>query len=171
MKKSYFVVIDMQEDFVRGSLSNPDAEAAIPNIIRELESNKYTDVLFTLDTHYDNYLETQEGRKLPIEHCKRGTEGWRVVKEFNEYVDYSVNTFTKDTFGTIDWGKYISSDVGSITLCGTCTDICVVSNGLILKALYPELEINVIEDCCAGLTPEKHKSAIDVMESCQINIL
>lgn len=166
--KNYFIVIDMQEDFIRGSLANKDAENAIPNIIREIESDKYDQVLFTHDTHYVDYLETQEGENLPIIHCQINEPGWEIAEELREY---SQNAIIKHTFGLIDWKPKLGNDIKSITLCGTCTDICVVSNALILKALYPEVLINVVEDCCAGLTPEKHKSAIDVMKSCQINII
>lgn len=166
------IVVDMQNDFVTGSLANQAALEVIPFIKSEIESGKYSRVLFTQDTHYDNYLDTQEGKNLPIEHCIFGTEGWQVVDALKEHVD-RINSIWKPTFGYAGWSdsKLGLSDADEIVFVGTCTDICVVSNVLILKALYPEKKITVLANGCAGLTPEKHAAALETMKSCQVNVV
>ena len=184
--KKITVVIDMQNDFLIGSLENSLAESIVPSVLDEIKNADY--VVYTRDTHGDNYLETQEGINLPIPHCVKGTWGWEIVDELNPQTLVHNNVMSgkiwyimdKPTFGYVDiWktGKFaqlvnenIQEDI-SITFCGTCTDICVVSNALIVKSLYPEVVVNVKADACAGLTPEKHKAALDVMSSCQINII
>ena len=166
------IVVDMQNDFVTGSLANQAALEVVPFIKSEIESGKYSRVLFTQDTHYDNYLDTQEGKNLPIEHCIFGTEGWQVVDALKEHVD-RLNSIWKPSFGYAGWddSKLGLSDADEIVFVGTCTDICVVSNVLILKALYPEKKITVLAKGCAGLTPEKHAAALETMKSCQINVV
>jgi nicotinamidase-related amidase len=161
------IVIDMQNDFVTGSLVNPAAEAIIPFIKAECESGKYDRIIFTQDTHRENYLETQEGKHLPIKHCIRGTEGWAVVPELRGFAD---NTIEKGQFGATQWMGIAFALNDEVTLVGTCTDICVISNALILKAFFPETKITVLAKGCAGLTPEKHAAALEVMKSCQINV-
>jgi nicotinamidase-related amidase len=162
------IVIDMQNDFVTGSLANPAAEAIIPFIKAECESGKYDKIIFTKDTHYDNYLETQEGKYLPVKHCIRRTVGWEVVPKLQGLSD---NTLEKGQFGSTQWMAIAFTLNDEITLVGTCTDICVISNALILKAFFPETKINVLAKGCAGLTPEKHAAALEVMKSCQINVV
>jgi len=162
------IVIDMQNDFVTGSLANPAAEAIIPFIKAECESGKYDKIIFTKDTHYDNYLETQEGKYLPIKHCIRRTVGWEVVPNLQGLSD---NTLEKGQFGSAQWMAIAFALNDEITLVGTCTDICVISNALILKAFFPETKITVLAKGCAGLTPEKHAAALEVMKSCQINVV
>lgn len=175
MSKKMLIVVDMQNDFVTGSLANQTALEVIPFIKSEIESSKYSNVLFTQDTHYENYLDTQEGKYLPVEHCISGTEGWEIVPELKSYVDSSIDSIIKFTFGYDGWKETLKDDIKNgideITLVGTCTDICVVSNAIIIKAAYPEIKISVLAKGCAGLTPEKHEAALEVMRSCQINVI
>ena len=188
--KKITIVIDMQNDFLTGALANPDAVNIIPSVLEEIKNADY--VMYTRDTHGENYLETQEGKNLPVPHCVEGTRGWEIVDELNPMnIDWLVNKnkwwiVNKPTFGCVYiWGNGVDATESNfpalvehygqenleVTFCGTCTDICVVSNAMIVKSLYPELTVNVKADACAGLTPEKHKAALDVMSSCQINII
>lgn len=184
--KKITVVIDMQNDFLIGSLENSLAESIVPSVLDEIKNADY--VVYTRDTHGDNYLETQEGRNLPIPHCVKGTWGWEIVDELNPQTLVSNKVMSgkkwyimdKPTFGYVNiWNGIVgnfpdlilNNEGVEVTFCGTCTDICVVSNALIVKSLYPEVVVNVNADACAGLTPEKHKAALDVMASCQINII
>lgn len=166
----------MQNDFVTGSLANKDAEKIIPNIKNEIGSYKYEHIMFTRDTHNENYLSTPEGQSLPIKHCIWGTYGWQIheglLSSASHYTP-KVTFLNKPTFGTIGLLSHIEScgDFDEVVLCGTCTDICVISNALILKTLKPTLKVTVIADACAGLTPEKHNAALEVMKSCQINVI
>ena len=161
------IVIDMQNDFVTGTLGNKEAQAIVPNV--QAKVKEYADrgdwIIFTRDTHGENYLDTPEGKKLPVKHCINGTEGWQIVPglevENCEYID-------KPTFGWLNWEGFGSND--EIELVGVYTDICVVSNALILKAKYPEAIISVDASCCAGVTPEKHNAALETMKSCQIDV-
>ncbi len=161
------IVVDMQNDFVTGTLGSKEAQAILPNVKSKIK--EYADrgdrIIFTRDTHGDNYLETPEGKKLPVKHCIENTEGWQVVADLvTEPCEY-VN---KPTFGWLSWDDFGEKD--EIELIGVCTDICVVSNALILKARYPEAAISVDASCCAGVTPEKHKAALETMKSCQIDV-
>lgn len=182
--KKVTIVIDMQNDFLTGALANPDAVNIIPSVLEQIKSADY--VIYTRDTHGSNYSETQEGRNLPVPHCIEDTWGWQIVDELNPNTLNIGDWFgkwvvlDKPTFGYVNiWksGKFVNivSENGQenveVTFCGTCTDICVVSNAMIVKALYPEMIVNVKADACAGLTPEKHQAALNVMSSCQINIL
>lgn len=169
------IVVDMQNDFIDGALANPAAQAIVDSVAREIE---YFDggVIFTRDTHHENYLSTQEGKKLPYIHCIKDTTGWcipatLVEAAINHSIDErgSVKVLEKETFGFANWDKYLS-DYDEIYICGTCTDICVISNALIIKAFFPGKKIVVLKDLCAGLTPEKHEAALEVMRSCQIDI-
>lgn len=166
------IVVDMQNDFVTGVLANPAAQAIIPNIAKKIkEYQKNGDkVIFTRDTHTPDYLNTLEGKNLPIPHCIYGTYGWLVVEELNYPECHHIN---KTTFGYPHWRYEIddaTNEITDIELVGTCTDICVISNALLLKAAFPRIPISVDSSCCAGLTPEKHEAALDVMHSCQINV-
>lgn len=178
--KKITIVIDMQNDFLTGALANPDAVSIIPSVLEEIKKADY--VMYTRDTHSDNYLKSQEGKNLPVPHCIEGTHGWQIVDELdpNSIADIKMwHIVNKPTFGDVNiWMDMYFADLVNwngegveVTFCGTCTDICVVSNAMIVKSLYPELVVNVKADACAGLTPEKHKAALDVMSSCQINII
>lgn len=165
------IVVDMQNDFISGSLANRAAADIIPFIKNEIESGRYSRVLFTQDTHYKEYLETQEGRNLPVMHCELGTDGWQIVSDLREY-SFNGSSAHKETFGFLGWAdpRWGLADTDEIVFVGTCTDICVVSNALIIKALFPEKKLTVLAKGCAGLTPEKHSAALEVMRSCQINV-
>ena len=171
-KKATLIVIDMQNDFITGALANPDAEKIVDPICELIKGWK-GNVIATRDTHGYDYLKTAEGKKLPIEHCIGGTAGWciedRIMRALNKTVHHIVDK--RDTFA-LNWNvKSVSDDLpGDIYLVGTCTDICVISNALVLKAMYSYKNIIVYEDLCAGTTPEMHKAAINVMKSCQIDI-
>lgn len=176
MRQKCLIVVDMQNDFIDGSLTNETAKKIIPSIKNEIKYGNYDHIIFTRDTHTENYLNTPEGKHLPIVHCVKGTEGWELNMDLFEeacMVSDDISFFDKPTFGSIGLLSHIQScgDFDEVVFCGTCTDICVISNVLILKTLKPDLKISVIADCCAGLTPEKHESALSVMESCQINII
>ena len=162
------IVVDMQNDFVSGSLGTAEARDIITKVRAKLDSFD-GDVIFTRDTHNEDYLKTNEGKHLPVEHCIKGSWGWEIIDELKPYVKKAID---KPTFGSTELVEYLKTkNYDSFELCGLCTDICVVSNAMIVKALYPEMIINVKADACAGLTPEKHQSALDAMSSCQINII
>jgi nicotinamidase-related amidase len=167
MKKT-LIVIDMQNDFIDGSLGTPEAQAIVPNVkkkIEEYDANGYN-VVFTRDTHQKDYLDTNEGKHLPVEHCIEGTYGWQIASE----LDWELRPIVdKPTFGNLNWKSFF--DFEEIEIVGLCTDICVVSNALILKAMYPDSNITVDASCCAGVTPESHKAALTTMKMCQINVI
>ena len=167
MKKT-LIVIDMQNDFIDGALGTKEAQAIVPNVKKKIEEYKARGdgVVFTRDTHFANYLETNEGKHLPVEHCIEGTHGWQIRDElFTE----PMPIVDKLTFGNLNWKSFF--DFEEVELIGLCTDICVVSNALILKAMYPEINITVDASCCAGVTPESHKAALTTMKMCQINVI
>ena len=161
------IVIDMQNDFVTGSLGTKEAQAIVPNVKKKIQEydNRGDQIIFTRDTHYSNYLETQEGKMLPVEHCIYDTEGWEIVDELEVMNCIYVN---KTSFG---WDGWLKLNYEEIELIGVCTDICVISNALILKAQFPEVKITVDASCCAGVTPGLHEAALKVMKSCQINVI
>lgn len=177
------IVVDMQNDFIDGSLANPAAAAIVKPMAEYIKNfDEYGDIIFTMDTHYHDYLNTQEGKNLPIEHCLYGTEGWEINEKLFEAIkeryseDYKKvgNWFavTKDSFGDIsELEDKLDANTDEIYLCGTCTDICVISVALNLKARFPEIKMYCIADLCAGLTPEKHAAALEVMRSCQIEVI
>lgn len=169
------IIVDMQNDFIDGTLANPAAKAIVPATVEYIK-NWSGEIIFTMDTHYPNYFETQEGKNLPVEHCRYNTEGWEINKDLvnaaieNENCEWTA--VTKDSFGDIsELINTIDPSVTEIYLCGTCTDICVISVALNLKARFPEIKMYCIADLCAGLTSEKHTAAIEVMKSCQVNII
>lgn len=174
--RKFLIVVDMQNDFVTGSLGSPGAQAIIPNIEKKI-MNYFRDgedeVIFTRDTHSENYLTTMEGKNLPVKHCIYGSDGWQIVPELKYLSKRADDVVNKESFGYNDWIDEIGYHeyVESIELVGVCTDICVVSNALILKTLYPEVEIIVDASCCAGTTPEAHQAALRVMQSCQITVI
>ena len=172
------VVVDMQNDFISGSLGTEEAKSIVPNVVEKIKDYTFNDdlVLFTKDTHYDNYLETQEGKNLPIKHCIKESEGWQIVEPLMKHARSTNTPFdfvNKETFGLHSWNNYpnIISRYDEIELVGTCTDICVVSNALILKSIFPEMKIIVKASACAGLTKEKHEAALETMRSCQIDVV
>ncbi len=165
--KKVLVVVDMQNDFVDGALGTKEAQAIVENVVKKVQAFK-GEIIFTKDTHPKNYLETQEGHFLPVEHCIEGSDGWQIIDALKPYVK---TVITKPTFGSIDLATMLKEEnVESIELIGLCTDICVVSNALLLKASMPEISIHVDASCCAGVTPEKHQAALETMKSCQIII-
>ena len=167
------LVIDMQNDFIDGALGTLEAEAVVDRVVEKIQQYPEADILATRDTHPENYLETQEGRHLPVIHCVKGTSGW----ELNDKIAAALKDaaiIDKPTFGSKELAERVAAlaqrDDLDITLVGLCTDICVVSNALLLKAFLPETPIRVIADCCAGVTPESHRAALDTMRMCQIQI-
>ncbi|MDY6323049.1 MAG: isochorismatase family cysteine hydrolase [Succinivibrio sp.] len=173
MKKDILLVVDVQNDFVDGALGTKEAQAMLPELLKTVKGFK-GEVIFTLDTHPEDYLKTQEGRNLPVPHCIRGTKGWELVPELEKFREtHGCKIYEKPTFGSTALAedlrlRFETGAIGSVTVCGLCTDICVISNALLLKASMPELEIRVLPECCAGVTPEKHAHALDVLASCQI---
>ncbi len=167
------VVVDMQKDFVDGALGTKEAVAVVPNVVEKIKSYNARDVFFTKDTHQKDYMTTQEGKNLPVEHCIEGTPGWELDKDVAEVLRGS-DIVNKPTFGSTKLAEMIR-DIASegeieVELIGLCTDICVVSNALMLKAFMPEVKISVDSSCCAGVTPQKHEAALETMRSCQINV-
>ena len=165
MKKT-LLVIDMQNDFIDGALGSNEAQQIVANVREKITQriNEGFEVIFTRDTHQEDYLSTPEGRKLPVKHCIEGTHGWCIADGL--YVD-GCKIIDKPTFGYVHWDAF---DFEKIEIVGLCTDICVVSNALILKATFPEAEISVDASCCAGVTPQSHKAALKTMQMCQIDI-
>ena len=165
MKKT-LIVIDMQNDFIDGSLGTAEARAIVENVKNKISEyvSSGDEVIFTRDTHDLNYLNTPEGIKLPVEHCIKDTHGWQIADGLE--ID-GATVIDKPTFGYTGWG---CMQFDEIELVGLCTDICVVSNALILKAAFPDAEISVDSSCCAGVTPETHNAALETMKMCQINI-
>ena len=177
------IVVDMQRDFVSGALGSAEARAIVPavaaRILRAKEEG--TQVVFTLDTHESDYMETREGRFLPVPHCIRGTEGWALEGDIAKECARGMISFEKPTFGSTALMHHVAAAAGSkgcingqgmtIELCGVCTDICVVSNALLIKAALPEADLIVDSALCAGVTPAKHEAALETMRSCQISVL
>ncbi len=186
------VVVDMQNDFIDGVLGSPEAQAIVPTMLDRLHEldDGNTILLFTKDTHQADYLETQEGKNLPVPHCIEGTSGWSIKKEISSFCDYGSHFMTvsgptirksrilKPTFGSLELAELVHNltedtveEVDEVILMGVCTDICVISNAMLLKAYCPETPITVDASCCAGVTPESHKNALAAMKMCQINII
>lgn len=170
------VVVDMQNDFVSGALGTKEAVEIVPYVVgRVVEGvNCGEAILFTRDTHPENYMETREAVKLPVPHCIRGTEGWEIIPQLTEYT-VGREVIDKPTFGSTELGERLKElnahqRIEKITLLGLCTDICVISNTLLAKAHLPEVEVAVDAACCAGVTPESHKNALEAMKVCQISI-
>ncbi len=176
--KKYLIVVDMQKDFVTGALGTSEAVAIVNNVVNKIKSFD-GDIIVTYDTHLEDYMETSEGKKLPVPHCIKGTEGW----ELNDSVQQALGSLEenmcieveKPTFGSVLLPEILMTlakeEPFSVELIGLCTDICVVSNALLLKANFPETEIFVDASCCAGVTPATHKAALETMKMCQINVV
>ena len=174
--RDILIVIDMQNDFIDGSLGTSEAVSIVSHVAEEMRK-PYSKVYLTMDTHNDNYLQTSEGKFLPVEHCIKNTEGWKLCDSVNEALkdipDYEI--YLKPTFGCEELAKRLKEDneedtIDSITLVGLCTDICVVSNALLIKAALPETPIRVLKECCAGVTVDSHEAALTTMKMCQIVI-
>lgn len=168
------IVIDFQNDFVNGPLGTQEARSIIPNVKKKVEEYRARGdkIIFTKDTHFKNYLRTSEGKRLPVKHCIIDTYGYRIVNDID--VTDADDVLNKECFGIIDWydvRKVQYYKFEEIEIIGVCTDICVVSNALILRTEYPDCEITVDASCCAGTTPDNHKAALAVMKSCHINII
>ena len=169
----YLIVIDMQNDFITGSLGTKEAEAILPKVVDKVKNFEGT-VIYTRDTHTVEYLTTQEGKNLPVEHCIEGTNGWMLAAEL-ESLSVGQRVFNKPTFGSVELAEYLAGEaveniMEEIELCGLCTDICVISNAFVIKAKLPEILISVDASCCAGVTPESHKNALAAMKMCQITV-
>jgi len=178
------VVVDMQNDFIDGPLGTPEAVAIVDEVVKRIEDSYNELILFTKDTHQEDYLETPEGKKLPVVHCVEGTQGWetneRILQAWKnnestirlpELVD---NTFNKPVFGSVDLVDFLKSyleQIDEIELIGVCTDICVTSNAIMIKNTLPDTKISVNAGCCAGVTPQSHREALNVMNMCQIDII
>lgn len=167
------VVVDMQKDFTYGALHNEDAIAVIPAVVEKVK-NFEGKVIFTRDTHCANYLETQEGRKLPVEHCIKETDGWDIIDELDEYTE-GASIYNKVTFGSLRLAQDLKAlneidAIESVEVIGVCTDICVISNAMLIKAAMPEVTIKVDSSCCAGVTKESHDNALKAMTAVQIEV-
>lgn len=167
------IVIDMQKDFIDGALGTKEAQAIVPAVIAKISAAKAAGdkVIFTRDTHGPNYLDTMEGKFLPVPHCIAETDGWKIPSEIDDPACFHLD---KHSFGYYDWGRYMLAPffegIDEIELVGLCTDICVVSNALLLKSAFPEIPISVDVKCCAGVTPESHAAAIATMRMCQVQV-
>lgn len=171
--KKILVVVDMQNDFVDGALGTPEAQAIVGAVAEKIRSYGQGAVYATRDTHGEDYLSTQEGKNLPVKHCIRGTQGWELNREVAQALG-DAPIIDKPTFGSLElvdiMKKEREGEELQIELIGLCTDICVVSNALLLKAALPETEISVDASCCAGVTPESHRAALTTMKMCQIQV-
>lgn len=173
MGKKVLIVVDMQNDFISGSLGTPEAEAIVKMVADKIK-NFDGDVYYTLDTHDESYKSTQEGSYLPVEHCVEGTKGWELAPAIVEAAPIDAErVYCKNQFGSVELAEdlqdfSVAYPIESIELVGLCTDICVVSNAILLKAFLPEVPIIVDGSCCAGVTPAKHEAALETMRSCQI---
>ena len=181
------VIIDMQNDFIDGSLGSDAAKAIVPNVVKKIEeADKNTLIIFTQDTHFSDYDDTLEGKLLPVHHCRYNTEGWMIHSDISEaWVDNPTNvihdpefrygnTVIKTTFGSTHLMNFLireGHNFDEIEFCGLCTDICVVSNVLMARAALPDMPITFDSSCCAGTTPEAHNATLTVMRSCQINVI
>ena len=171
--RKILVVVDMQNDFIDGTLGTLEAQAIVQPVLEKMRTYYKSEIYVTRDTHGENYLQTAEGRKLPVVHCVKGTKGWQLHPQVEAAADEK-HIIDKPTFGSMDLMELLrkenEKELLEIELVGLCTDICVVSNALLLKAAMPENIIRVDAGCCAGVTPESHKAALATMEMCQIEI-
>lgn len=172
MGKKVLIVVDMQNDFIYGALGTKEAQGIVHNVVNKVKLFS-GDIIFTRDTHFENYSETNEGKNLPVTHCIKGSNGWQICSELESLVTENTPVFDKITFGSVELAEYLKTiaNLEEVTLVGLCTDICVISNALLIKANLPEVIISVDEKCCAGVTPESHSNAINAMKMCHINII
>lgn len=176
------VVVDMQNDFIDGALGTPAAQIVVDNVVKKISEFDGDAIYLTKDTHKRNYLETQEGKLLPVEHCIEETAGWRIHDAVATAVSHaaidahkSVSVFQKDTFGSVGLGEFLDAlsqrqRIDEVIVIGLCTDICVISNALLIKAFLPEVKVTVDAACCAGATSDSHANALVAMKACQINV-
>ena len=171
--RKILLVIDMQNDFIDGALGTHEAEAIVDRVVDEIRKYPTNDIMATRDTHTEDYLNTQEGKNLPVVHCVKGTTGWALNPKISAALGGAL-IMDKPTFGSRELAERLTqmaqAEELDITLVGLCTDICVVSNALLIKAFLPETPVRVIAACCAGVTPESHRAALDTMKACQIQI-
>lgn len=183
------VVVDMQNDFITGPLGTPEAQAIVPKVCELIRSVKYgttslddDEIYYTMDTHDVFYLDSHEGKMLPVEHCLHKTDGWHICDEvMSALIEkirecFVVDEIIKEGFGSTSLAQRLKEgsdykNIESIDICGVCTDICVISNALMLRSFMPETNIRIIASACAGTTPEMHQKALDVMRSCQIEVV
>ena len=178
------IIVDMQNDFIDGTLGTSEAVAVVPKVVKRIEKSERELILFTKDTHQEDYLNTLEGKKLPVPHCIEGTVGWQIHDSvFKAWLNNSdttrvselpQNTFPKSIFGSIDMVEFLKHrtvDIESIEILGLCTDICVISNAIMIKNALPDVEISVNSTCCAGVTVKSHIEALNIMKMCQIEII
>ena len=171
MKKA-LIVVDMQNDFVDGALGTKEAVEMLPRLVKKLEqvvADGSADIIFTQDTHKEDYLETQEGKNLPVPHCIKNTEGWQIVPQLQKFLKNAKGIVEKKSFGSTRLPSLLKP-YEEVEFVGLCTDICVISNALVLKAFYPETVVSVDAECCAGVTPETHLNALAAMKICQCKI-
>ena len=171
--QNILIVVDMQNDFIDGALGTKEALEIVPRVVEKVKAFPGK-ILFTRDTHEENYLDTQEGQKLPVPHCIKGTSGWEICPELEAL--RKENAVDKPTFGSVELGEKLrkmqeEEPIGCITLVGLCTDICVISNAMLVKAFLPEIRICVDASCCAGVTPESHETALRAMKMCHIDVI
>lgn len=169
--KRLLAVVDMQNDFIDGALGTREAREIVPAVLHKIEEYQRAgdEVVFTLDTHGEDYMETQEGKKLPIPHCIRGSHGWELCPPL---LNLPGKRFEKPSFGSLKLAEYAAAGgYDRIELIGLCTDICVISNALLLKAYLPQTPVAVDGRCCAGVTPESHENALEAMKMCQVDII
>ena len=166
-RKKTLIVVDMQNDFIDGALGTKEAVDIVENVKDKIKeyADRGDEIIFTRDTHYENYMETNEGKHLPVPHCIEETRGWEIADGLEVPGAIYIN---KTSFGYTGWGDF---DLQDVEMVGLCTDICVVSNALIIKALYPEINVKVDARCCAGVTPESHEAALATMAMCQVDII
>lgn len=180
--KKLLIIVDEQVDFTSGVLGNAECEATVQAAVDVINENAYDEIYLTRDTHQENYLDTQEGRNLPVKHCIENTDGWQIRLEIMEAVQHNyasekVHIIDKPSFGSLDLANLLRDRYSAqqaeveITLIGVCTGICVISNSMLVKAALPEAGITIIEKACACVTPESHKTAIEAMKLCQINVI
>ena len=174
------VVVDMQNDFIDGALGTPEAQAIVPNVKAKIEAARANGdvVIFTRDTHDEDYLDTMEGKKLPVPHCIKNTHGWQITDAIPYFFEYTIN---KPTFGSFVLAEHLwdikrlskneKNPIDEIEFIGLCTDICVISNVMMTKGYLPNMKITVDASCCAGVTPESHKNALEAMKMCHIDII
>lgn len=175
--RNILIVVDMQKDFVTGALASAEAQAILPKVKEKIEvyDRAGKEIIFTRDTHGEDYMQTNEGKHLPVPHCIKGTDGWQICAELTDGITAEYKTVDKPTFGFLGWKDVLASETADgsdldVEMVGVCTDICVVSNALILKALYPEATVRVDAGCCAGVTPEAHAAALVTMRACQVDV-
>ena len=172
--RKILIVIDMQNDFIDAALGTKEAVAIVEKVKEKIRSREVSDVIATMDTHGEDYMQTQEGKYLPVPHCIKGSDGWKIRPDIAELLE-EAKIYEKPSFGSTALAEDLKELSGKeeieLELIGICTDICVVSNALLLKAMMPEVQISVDASCCAGVTPEKHEAALETMRSCQIRVV